>query len=78
MTTETSEFPAAFDDLSLLQQSLKNVEETAEVVEEASLLDVFESANVNVLQLRDLMDTRNLYQRGDITLSQAEAKMTGL
>ena len=78
VTTETSEFPAAFDDLSLLQQSLKNVEETAEVVEEASLLDVFESANVNVLQLRDLMDTRNLYQRGDITLSQAEAKMTGL
>ena len=78
VTTKTSEFPAAFDELSLLQQSLKNVEETAQVVEEVSLLDVFESANVNVLQLRELMDTLNLYQRGEITLSQAEAKMTGL
>ena len=78
VTAKTSEFPAAFDELSLLQQSLKNVEETAQVVEEVSLLDVFESANVNVLQLRELMDTLNLYQRGEITLSQAEAKMTGL
>ncbi len=78
VTAKTSEFSAAFDDLSKLQQSLENVEETAELVEEASLLDVFESANVNVLQLRKLMDTLNLYQRGEITLSQAEAKMTGL
>lgn len=78
VTAKTSEFPAAFDELSLLQQSLKNVEDTAQVVEEVSLLDVFESANVNVLQLRELMDTLNLYQRGEITLSQAEAKMTGL
>ena len=78
VTAKTSEFPAAFDELSLLQQSLKNVEDTAQVVEEVSLLDVFESANVNVLQLRELMDTLNLYQRGEISLSQAEAKMTGL
>ncbi len=48
------------------------------MVEGVSLLDVFESANVNVLQLRELMDTLNLYQRGEITLRQAEAKMTGL
>lgn len=78
VTAKTSEFPSAFDELSLLQQSLKNVEDTAQVVEGVSLLDVFESANVNVLQLRELMDTLNLYQRGEITLRQAEAKMTGL
>ena len=78
VTAKTSEFSMAFDGLSRLEQSLKKVEDAGQAVEEASLRDILDSANVNVQQLRNLMDTLNLYQRGELTFSQAEAKMTGL
>jgi exonuclease VII small subunit len=40
-------------------------------------VDVLEAGNVDTNAIRILMDTLKLYERGEITLKQAEAKMTG-
>jgi len=78
VTARTSEFRAAFDDLNRLFVRLKDVGDAAAAVEDLGLGDVLETGNVNISQLELLEDTLSLYQRGEITIQQAEAKMTGL
>ena len=74
---KTSEFQQAFVDLGKLRKTLDEVGQAAQSVEALPLVDVLEAGNVDTNGLRILMDTLKLYERGEITLKQAEAKMTG-
>ena len=74
---KTSEFRQAFVDLGKLRKTLDEVGQAAQSVEALALVDVLEAGNVDTNGLRILMDTLKLYERGEITLKQAEAKMTG-
>jgi hypothetical protein len=74
---KTSEFQQAFVDLGKLRKTLDEIGQAAQSVEELSVVDVLEAGNVDTNAIRILMDTLKLYERGEITLKQAEAKMTG-
>jgi hypothetical protein len=76
-TAKTSEFKPAFLDLGKLRKTIDEVGQAAKAVEEASLIDVLAESNADAKAIKVLMDTLKLYERGEITLQQAEAKMTG-
>lgn len=76
-TAKTSEFRNAFLELAKLRKTIDEVEQAALAVERVGAKEVLHSSNANVRSLKVLMDTLRLYERGEITLKQAEAKMTG-
>lgn len=76
-TARTAEFKTAFEDLATLRKTLEDVGQAAQAVEGLEPIDVLEAGNANVQGLKVLMDTLRLYERGEISLQQAEAKMTG-
>ena len=76
-TAKTAEFRQAFADLAVLRKTLDEVKQAAETVESLEVIDVLQAANADVRSIKILMDTLRLYERGEITLKQAEAKMTG-
>lgn len=76
-TAKTAEFQQAFADLAVLRKTLEEVKQAAQTVESLEVIDVLQAANADVRAIKVLMDTLRLYERGEITLKQAEAKMTG-
>lgn len=76
-TAKTSEFRNAFLGLTKLRKTIDEVGQAARAVEDMEVIDVLDSSNSNTRALKVLMDTLKLYERGEITLKQAEAKMTG-
>ena len=76
-TAKTSEFRGAFLELGKLRKTIDEVKQAAQAVEGVEVIEVLQSSNANVRSLKVLMDTLRLYERGEITLKQAEAKMTG-
>lgn len=76
-TASTSEFRRAFEEgLPLLRKSVLEVQRTAEE-NGLSLQDILPSVNTDTDQLKLLMDTLTLYEKGRLTLQQVEGKMTG-
>ena len=76
-TASTSEFRQAFEDgLPLLRKSVLEVQRAAEE-KGLTLQEVLPSVNANSDQLKLLMDTLSLYEKGRLTLQQVEGKMTG-
>lgn len=76
-TASTSEFRRAFEEgLPLLRKSVLEVQRTAEE-KGLSLQDILPSVNADADQLKLLMDTLTLYEKGRLTLQQVEGKMTG-
>ena len=76
-TASTSEFRQAFEDgLPLLRKSVLEVQRAAEE-KGLTLQEVLPSVNANSNQLKLLMDTLSLYEKGRLTLQQVEGKMTG-
>lgn len=76
-TAKTSEFRDAFLGLAKLRKTIDEVGQAARAVENMEVIDVLDSSNSNARAIKVLMDTLKLYERGEITLKQAEAKMTG-
>jgi hypothetical protein len=76
-TTKTAEFQTSFEELHTLSKKIEEVRQAAQAVEGMEMIDVLQTGNANVPALRVLMDTLSLYDRGEISLQQAEAKMTG-
>jgi hypothetical protein len=76
-TAKTSEFKPAFLELGKLRKTIDEVGQAAKAVEDATLMDVLEASNADARAIKVLMDTLKLYERGEISLKQAEAKMTG-
>ena len=76
-TAKTSEFREAFMELSKLRKTIDEVKQAAQAVEGLEVIDVMQVSNADVRAVKVLMDTLRLYERGEITLKQAEAKMTG-
>lgn len=76
-TASTSEFRQAFEEgLPLLRKSVLEVQRAAE--EKAlTLQEVLPAVNADADQLKLLMDTLGLYEKGRLTLQQVEGKMTG-
>ena len=76
-TAGTSEFRQAFEEaLPLLRKSVLEVQRAAE--EKGLVLqDVLPAVNADSGQLKLLMDTLSLYEKGRLTLQQVEGKMTG-
>lgn len=77
VTAGTSEFDRAFDGLTLLRKAIQDVQQTARAGNDIDLIELLETGHANADKLRLLMDTLSLYEKGAITLSQAEAKMAG-
>lgn len=75
---KTSLFKASFEDLGRLRRAIKEVEDAALSVEDVTLVDVLESAGLGVQPTKMLMDMLSHYERGEVTLRQAEGKMAGL
>ena len=76
-TASTSEFRQAFEEgLPLLRKSVLEVQRAAEE-KELTLQEVLPSVNADSGQLKLLMDTLSLYEKGRLTLQQVEGKMTG-
>jgi hypothetical protein len=76
-TASTSEFRQAFEDgLPLLRKSVLEVQRAAEE-KKLTLPEVLPSVNADSNQLKLLMDTLSLYEKGRLTLQQVEGKMTG-
>jgi len=76
-TASTSEFRAAFEDgLPSLRKSVLEVQQAAEQIG-LDLSQLLPSVNANTEQLKLLMDTLNLFEKGRLTLRQVEGKMTG-
>jgi hypothetical protein len=76
-TASTSEFRQAFEEgLPLLRKSVLEVERAAEE-KELTLQEVLPLVNADSGQLKLLMDTLSLYEKGRLTLQQVEGKMTG-
>lgn len=77
VTASTSEFRQAFEEgLPLLRKSVLEVQRAAEE-KDLTLQEVLPSVNANSDQLKLLMDTLSLYEKGRLTLQQLEGKMTG-
>ena len=76
-TAKTAEFRDAFLGLGKLRKTIDEVGQAAKAVESMELIDVLQVANADARAIKVLMDTLKLYERGEITLKQAEAKMTG-
>jgi hypothetical protein len=76
-TAKTSEFRDAFMELADLRKTIEEVKQAAQAVEGVEVIDVMQVSNADVQGVKVLMDTLRLYERGEITLKQAEAKMTG-
>jgi len=74
---KTSDFQQAFLDLGKFRKTLDEVGQAAQSVEGATLGDVLEGGKVDTHSIKVLLDTLKLYERGEISLKQAEAKMTG-
>ncbi len=76
-TAGTSEFRQAFEEgLPLLRKSVLEVQRAAE--EKGLVLQaVLPAVNADSGQLKLLMDTLSLYEKGRLTLQQVEGKMTG-
>jgi hypothetical protein len=76
-TAGTSEFRQAFEEgLPLLRKSVLEVQRAAEQ-KGLVLQDVLPAVNADSGQLKLLMDTLSLYEKGRLTLQQVEGKMTG-
>lgn len=76
-TAKTSEFGEAFLELAKLRKTIDEVGQAAKTVEGIELIELLGSSNADSRAIKVLMDTLKLYERGEITLKQAEAKMTG-
>jgi hypothetical protein len=76
-TTKTWDFPSAFQDLATLSKTVDEVKKAAQAVEGLQPIDVLQAANADIPTLKMLMDLLHLCNRNEITLRQAEAKMTG-
>lgn len=74
-TAKTSEFREAFMGLTKLRKTIEEVGQAARAVENMEVIDVLDISNANAGAIKVLMDTLKLYERGEITLKQAEAKM---
>lgn len=76
-TASTSEFRTAFEEgLPLLRKSVLEVQRAAEE-KDLTLQEVLPAVNADSDQLKLLMDTLSLYEKGRLTLQQVEGKMTG-
>ncbi len=76
-TASTSEFRQAFEEgLPLLRKSVLEVQRAAEE-KGLTLQEVLPAVNADTDQLKLLMDTLGLYEKGRLTLQQVEGKMTG-
>jgi hypothetical protein len=75
-TAKTSEFRESFLGLAKLRKKIEEVGQAARAVENMELIDVI--SNADSAKIKVLMDTLKLYERGEITLKQAEAKMAGM
>ncbi len=76
-TASTSEFRQAFEEgLPLLRKSVLEVQRAAEE-KGLTLQEVLPAINADSDQLKLLMDTLSLYEKGRLTLQQVEGKMTG-
>jgi hypothetical protein len=76
-TASTSEFRQAFEEqLPLLRKSVLEVQRAAEE-KNLTLQEVLPAVNADSDQLKLLMDTLSLYEKGRLTLQQVEGKMTG-
>ena len=76
-TASTSEFRQAFEEgLPLLRKSVLEVQRAAEE-KDLTLQEVLPAVNADSSQLKLLMDTLSLYEKGRLTLQQVEGKMTG-
>ncbi len=76
-TASTSEFRQAFEEgLPLLRKSVLEVQRAAEE-KSLTLQEVLPAINADSDQLKLLMDTLSLYEKGRLTLQQVEGKMTG-
>lgn len=76
-TASTSEFRQAFEEgLPLLRKSVLEVQRAAEE-KNVALQEVLPTVNADSDQLKLLMDTLSLYEKGRLTLQQVEGKMTG-
>jgi hypothetical protein len=76
-TAKTSEFRDAFMELATLRKTIEEVKQAAQAVEGVEVIDVLQVSNADARSIKVLMDTLRLLERGEITLKQAEAKMTG-
>ena len=76
-TAKTSDFQEAFMELASLRKLIDEVKQAAQAVEGLELIDVLQVSNADVRAVKVLMDTLHLFERGEITIKQAEAKMTG-
>jgi hypothetical protein len=76
-TAKTSEFREAFLGLAKLRKTIDEVGQAARAVESLEVIDVLDISNADARAIKVLMDTLKLFERGEITLKQAEAKMTG-
>jgi hypothetical protein len=76
-TAKTSEFREAFLGLQKLRKTMSEVDQAAGAVESSDVNDILSVSNADVRAIKVLMDTLKLFERGEITLKQAEAKMTG-
>jgi len=76
-TASTSEFRSAFEEgLPLLRKSVLEVQRAA-AEKNLTLQEVLPAVNADSDQLKLLMDTLSLYEKGRLTLQQVEGKMTG-
>jgi hypothetical protein len=76
-TASTSEFRQTLEEgLPLLRKSVLEVQRVAEE-KGLTLQEVLPAVNADTDQLKLLMDTLSLYEKGRLTLQQVEGKMTG-
>lgn len=76
-TALTSEFRSAFEEgLPLLRKSVLEVQRAAEE-KNLTLQEVLPAVNADTEELKLLMDTLSLYEKGRLTLQQVEGKMIG-
>lgn len=76
-TASTSEFRQAFEEgLPILRKSVLEVQRAAED-KGLTLQEVLPAVNADADQLKLLMDTLGLFEKGRLTLQQVEGKMTG-
>jgi hypothetical protein len=76
-TAKTSEFREAFLGIGKLRKTINEITKEASAKEDIDQEQALRALDADSQMLKVLLDTFKLHERGEISLKQAEAKMTG-
>lgn len=76
-TAKTSEFREAFLGIGKLRKTINEIKKEASAKEDIDQEQALRALDADSQMLKVLLDTFRLHERGEISLKQAEAKMTG-